>query len=139
MRHTLNLALASLILLSGVCRPSLAQAGAASGPVLNPRLIDGVLVYRVMNGSGVSAPRATFAPLPKSDGDPKAKDEGPCILWLIVGTDGRPLDVRVARLSGRGREMDEKAVETVKKWRFEPANKDGHPVAAEINVEVSFR
>jgi TonB family protein len=34
--------------------------------------------------------------------------------------------------------MDEKAVETVKKWRFEPANKDGHPVAAEINVEVSF-
>ena len=60
-------------------------------------------------------------------------------MWLIVGTDGRPLDVRVARLSGRGREMDEKAVETVKKWRFEPANKDGHPVAAEINVEVSFR
>jgi len=58
-------------------------------------------------------------------------------LWLIVGTDGRPLDVRVARSSGH--ELDEKAVETVKKWRFEPANKDGHPVAAEINVEVPFR
>lgn len=64
------------------------------------------------------------------------KDDGPCILWLIVGTDGRPRDVRVARTMGH--ELDEKAVETVKKWRFEPAKKDGKPGASEINVEVYF-
>ncbi len=57
-------------------------------------------------------------------------------MWVIVGTDGHPSDVRVARTVGR--ELDEKAVETVKKWRFEPAKKDGKPVASEINVEVSF-
>jgi len=27
----------------------------------------------------------------------------------------------------------------VKTWRFEPALKDGKPVAVQINVEVSFR
>jgi protein TonB len=64
------------------------------------------------------------------------EDEGPCVLWLIVGTDGHPLDVRVMRSLGHG--LDEKAVETVKEWRFEPANKDGKPVAVEINVKVYF-
>jgi TonB family protein len=37
-----------------------------------------------------------------------------------------------------GHGLDEKAVETVKKWRFEPARKEGKPVASEINVEVYF-
>jgi len=27
----------------------------------------------------------------------------------------------------------------VKTWRFEPAVKDGRPVAVQINVEVTFR
>lgn len=58
-------------------------------------------------------------------------------MWLIVGTDGRPHDIKVARTLGP--ELDEKAVGAVKNWRWEPAKKDGQPVASEINVEVSFR
>jgi outer membrane biosynthesis protein TonB len=27
----------------------------------------------------------------------------------------------------------------VKRWRFEPAMKDGKPIATQINVEVNFR
>jgi outer membrane biosynthesis protein TonB len=34
--------------------------------------------------------------------------------------------------------LDEKAVEVAKKYRFDPAMKDGHPVAVEIAVEVDF-
>jgi TonB family protein len=59
------------------------------------------------------------------------------VLWLVVGPDGKPRDIRVARTLGLG--LDEKALEAVKNWRFEPALKDNKPVAVQINVEVTFR
>jgi len=66
----------------------------------------------------------------------KAKYQGTCTLGLIVGTDGRPSNIRV--LSSLGMGLDEKAIEAVKNWKFEPAMKDGHPVRVEIAVEVDF-
>jgi len=93
-------------------------------------------VFRV--GGGVSAPRVIFQPDPEySEEARKAKYQGVCVLWLIVGPDGRPRDIKVARTLGLG--LDEKAIEAVKTWRFEPAMKDGKPVAVQINVEVQFR
>ena len=89
-------------------------------------------------GGGVSAPRATYAPDPEySEEARKAKYQGTCVLWLIVGPDGRPRDIKVTRTLGLG--LDEKAVEAVKQWKFDPAIKDGKPVAVQISVEVSFR
>jgi len=93
-------------------------------------------VFRV--GGGVSAPRPVFTPDPEySEEARKAKYQGTCVLWLIVGPDGKPRDIKVARTLGLG--LDEKAIEAVKQWKFEPAMKDGKPVAVQINVEVSFR
>ncbi len=93
-------------------------------------------VFRV--GGGVSAPRAIFAPEPEySEEARKAKYQGTCVLWLVVGPDGKPREVRVTRSLGLG--LDEKAIETVKTWKFEPALKDGKPVAVQISVEVEFR
>ncbi len=93
-------------------------------------------VFRV--GGGVSAPKATFSPDPEySEEARKAKYQGTCVLWLIVGPDGHPRDIRVSRTLGLG--LDEKAIEAVKNWKFEPAMKDGKPVAVQINVEVDFR
>jgi len=89
-------------------------------------------------GSGVSAPRVVYQPDPDySEEARKAKHHGTCVLWLVVGSDGRPRDIRVARSLGLG--LDEKAIEAVKTWKFEPAMKDGKAVAVQINVEVSFR
>ena len=59
------------------------------------------------------------------------------ILWLVVGADGLPHNLRVARSLGMG--LDEKALDAVRLWRFQPATLNGQPVAVEINVEVSFR
>ncbi len=108
--------------------------GAGVGPGKGGGIGGGV--FRV--GGGVSAPRALDTPDPEySEEARKAKYQGVCILWLIVGPDGHPRDVKVARSLGMG--LDQKAIEAVKKWKFEPAMKDGKPVAVQINVEVNFR
>ena len=59
------------------------------------------------------------------------------MLWLVVGPDGTPRDVRVSRALGMG--LDQKAIEAVRQWKFEPARKDGKPVSVMVNVEVNFR
>ena len=66
-----------------------------------------------------------------------------------IGADGprcnlhslRLLAFAVRLLIGRAdeRALDEKAIEAVNQWKFEPAQKDGRPVAVAINVEVQFR
>ena len=89
-------------------------------------------------GGGVSAPKAIYSPEPEySEEARKAKYQGTCVLMLVVGPDGRPRDIRVSRSLGLG--LDEKAMEAVKTWKFEPSMKDGKPVAVMISVEVEFR
>lgn len=93
-------------------------------------------VFRV--GGGVSAPKVLYAPDPDySEEARKAKYQGTVILWLIVDQNGRPQQVRVSRSLGMG--LDQKAIEAVCSWKFEPAMKDSHPVPVQINVEVNFR
>ncbi len=92
--------------------------------------------YRV--GGGVSAPRVIYQPDPEySEEARKAKYQGTVVLWVVVGADGRPREMRVARSLGMG--LDEKALEAVRTWRFEPARMNGQPVPVQINVEVNFR
>jgi TonB family protein len=112
--------------------------GSGTGPGVGPGRGGGIGggVFRV--GGGVSAPRALDTPDPEySEEARKAKFQGTCVLWLIVGPDGKPRDVKVARALGMG--LDEKAIQAVRNWKFEPAMKDGKPVAVQINVEVNFR
>ncbi len=86
----------------------------------------------------VVAPKAIYTPDPEYSKEAReAKIQGTCLLWLIVGADGNPRDIKVQKSLGKG--LDEKAIEAVKIWKFEPATKDGQPVAVQINVEVSFR
>jgi TonB family protein len=88
-------------------------------------------------GAGVSPPRPIFQPEPEfSEEARKAKYQGTCTVELIVGIDGHPSDIHIASSLGMG--LDEKAIEAVKNWRFEPALKDGHPVPVRIQIEVDF-
>ena len=112
--------------------------GSGEGPGVGPGRGGGVGGGVFSVGGGVSAPRPLFAPDPDySEEARKAKYQGTCVLWLVVASDGKPRDIRVARTLGLG--LDEKAIAAVKLWRFEPAMKDGKPVAVQISVEVSFR
>ena len=111
--------------------------GVGSGPGVGEGRGGGVGggIFRV--GGGVSKPRLVYGPDPEySEEARKAKFMGTCALSLVVGADGRPRDIEVARSVGLG--LDEKAIETVKTWKFDPAMKDGKPVAVQIIVEVAF-
>jgi TonB family protein len=89
-------------------------------------------------GSGVTPPRIKYQSSPEySEEARSASYEGTCLLRLIVGPDGNPRDIKVARTLGMG--LDEKAIDAVRTWTFEPARKDGKPVAVLINIEVNFR
>ena len=66
-----------------------------------------------------------------------AKFEGSCIVRLTVGIDGKPSDVVVTKEVGMG--MDERAVETVSKWKFEPARRHGRPVPTRVNLTLHFK
>ena len=112
--------------------------GSGRGPGVGPGWGGGIGggVFKV--GGGVSAPRAVYDPEPEySEEARKAKYQGVVVLWVIIGPDGRPKDMRVQRSLGMG--LDEKAMEAVRQWKFEPAKKDGQPVAVQVNIEVNFR
>jgi TonB family protein len=88
-------------------------------------------------GGNVSAPRLLYDPAPEfSEAARKAHHQGVCELRLIVGSDGNPRDIKITHPLGMG--LDEKSIEAVRTWRFEPARRDGRPVAVEISVTVSF-
>ena len=88
-------------------------------------------------GHGVTGPRAIYAPDPPySEAARKGKYQGTCLLSLIVGVDGQPHDIQVVRALGMG--LDEKAVNAVNQWKFQPGTKDGNPVGVYVVIEVTF-
>ncbi len=89
-------------------------------------------------GGGVSAPFPIYAPDPEfTDDARKSKHQGVVILQVVIGADGRAHNMRVVQPLGLG--LDQKAVEAVGQWKFEPARKDGRAVPVAVNIEVTFR
>ncbi len=93
-------------------------------------------VYSV--GGNVSAPVPIYSPDPPySEEARKAKYSGIVVVSIIVDAQGNVRDIQVVKPLGLG--LDEKAVETIRTWRFKPALRNGSPVPVRMLVEVSFR
>lgn len=89
-------------------------------------------------GQGVKPPKVTYSPDPEfSDAARAAKLQGIVVLSAVIGADGAQRDVWVVKKLGMG--LDQKAIETVRRWKFDPATKDGKPVTSIINIEINFR
>jgi TonB family protein len=89
-------------------------------------------------GPDVTAPFVVTKATPAYTDEARlAKLEGSVLLSLVVGADGQPRDIQVARPLGLG--LDEKAVENVRAWQFKPGTKNGIPVAVLVQEEVFFR
>jgi TonB family protein len=62
---------------------------------------------------------------------------GMALYHTVVGPDGKAGEIAVGRPIGFG--LDENAVEAIRKASFQPAVKDGHPVAVLVDLVVQFR
>ncbi|VXB30925.1 Protein TonB [Luteimonas sp. 9C] len=64
-------------------------------------------------------------------------ERGDVVLRVQVGADGRVDAVDVVS-SSQHRRLDRAAMSAVRRWRFEPAMRDGQPVAGELRIPFSF-
>lgn len=90
-------------------------------------------------GPGLIPAGCAYCPYPTYTDDARqGKVQGAVTMAVLVGADGRAHDVRVVRGIGFG--LDERAVETVRGWKFVPA-RDGakRAVASWVTVEAVFR
>jgi periplasmic protein TonB len=82
-------------------------------------------------GSGdINIARLNYHPAPQPDlsGLPRGT-AGNVIVDVVIDTDGKIADVKIA--SGLGHGIDESVMAIVQQWTFQPATKDGKPVASE--------
>jgi len=63
---------------------------------------------------------------------------GTVMVRAELDASGQPVDVDVIRRSGN-RDLDRAAVQAVRKWRFEPAMRNGKGVASTVQVPVDFK
>ncbi|GEM_PF-1677191 len=71
---------------------------------------------------------------------PEARREmiqGVVVLEVVVDAQGDPARISVVSPLGFG--LDERAIQAVSRWKFEPGTRDGRPVSTVITVEVNFR
>lgn len=88
-------------------------------------------------GHNVTAPRLMSKVEPTySEEARKARYEGTVVLKIVVSSEGTVKQPSIVIPLGLG--LDEKAIEAVSKWRFEPGTEDGKPVAVVANIEVNF-
>jgi outer membrane biosynthesis protein TonB len=62
---------------------------------------------------------------------------GMCLYHVVIGADGKPGEIAVARPIGFG--LDESAVDSIRKATFQPAIKGGVPVPVMLDLIVEFR
>src|SRR5690606_240654 len=80
--------------------------------------------------AGVRLQYASAPPPPYPRRELAARVEGQVLLRVLVGVDGKPLDVVVERSSGN-RNLDRAAQQHIlRHWTFRPAMKDGRAVQA---------
>ena len=89
------------------------------------------------NPGRVDAPKPIHTPEPTyTEIARKDKLQGTAVLWVVVNEKGLPEVLEIKKGLGEG--LDTQTMATVSKWRFQPAMREGQPVAVLIYVQVRF-
>jgi len=93
-------------------------------------------VYRI--GNGVTPPKVLRKVEPEYTGEARAAGlQGTVAITCEIGTDGLARNFRILRGLGLG--LDEKTIDAVSQWQFQPGAKDGQPVPVLGTIEVNWR
>ena len=87
-------------------------------------------------GPGVTPPRIIKQVAPRRTTNRGVRVVGSVTVALVVSSKGIPKDVRIVK--GLDKDVDQSTLDAVEQWRFDPAQKDGKPVAVRVSVEVAF-
>lgn len=89
-------------------------------------------------GAGIDPPTLVREVRPLyTDDARRQRIEGDVILEIVVRSDGSVGSIRVRRGLGGG--LDQRAIEAVRQWRFNPARRHGTPVDVAVEVAVEFK
>jgi len=89
-------------------------------------------------GDGDRKAKLIYKVEPEYTADAREKRiEGSVLLGVTIDHDGLPQNPQVKKSLYPS--LDQSAIDAVRKWRFEPAIKNGQPVSMYITVEVYFR
>jgi len=103
---------------------------------LSPKAVDAGNP-RVIGGT-VSPPTVQSKIEPEYSPEARAlKLQGTATLKMVIGTDGKAGNVALAGSLGYG--LDEKALDAISQWRFNPGTETGTPVPVIATIEINFR
>lgn len=89
-------------------------------------------------GAGIDPPTLVREVKPiYTDEARRQRIQGDVILEIVVRSDGSVGSIRVRRSLGGG--LDQRAIEAVRQWRFNPARRHGTPVDVAVEVAVEFK
>ena len=89
-------------------------------------------------GAGIDPPTLVREVRPVyTDEARRQRLEGDVILEIVVRSDGTVGSIRVKRSLGGG--LDQRAIDAVRQWRFNPARRHGTPVDVAVEVAVEFK
>jgi TonB family protein len=107
-------------------KPEYRRSGATDEPI-----------YHVGQDKVIRYPMSKYTPEPEmSEEARRAKYQGTVVVRVVVDKNGLVSRIAVVRSLGMG--LDAEAVSTIRKWRFQPATREGQPVAVELNIETTF-
>jgi TonB family protein len=89
-------------------------------------------------GSGIDPPGLLREVKPDYSEEARRRGiEGDVVFEIVVRRDGSVGDVRL--LQGLGYGLDQRAMQAVRQWRFDPARRKGVPVDVLVEVSVEFK
>ncbi len=133
-------------------RPQLVETAPAPAPEPLPTPIDETTAPTIAD-AGTTAPAAIAAlapgdqPVPIAGQNPspayppaalRRGESGTVLVKVEVDANGTPGGVALVQRSG-SRDLDRAAMEAVRKWRFQPAQRNGQAVPASLVIPIDFK